>query len=206
MKICPKCKTSHSKKGIFCSMICANKSKDLSGNGGYRAGSGRSKSGYYKGIYCGSTYELCWVIYNLDHDIKFTRFDILLERDGIKYLPDFLLDDNKTIIEIKGYELEDSVEKKTKVAESFGYVVLVLRKENLQHIFDYVSTKYNTKNYQILYAGYKPKYEYICNHCNVKFYRDRKNKSVITFCSRLCAGKGHRGVGNILGLNQYSKF
>lgn len=26
--------------------------------GGYRKGSGRSKHGYYKGIYCGSTYEL----------------------------------------------------------------------------------------------------------------------------------------------------
>ena len=42
--------------------------------GGYREGSGRSKSGYYNGIYCGSTYELCWVIYALDTQVKFDRF------------------------------------------------------------------------------------------------------------------------------------
>jgi hypothetical protein len=51
--------------------------------GGYRIGSGRSKSGYYKGIYCGSTYELCWAIHALDHNIKFSRFDKKLEKDGV---------------------------------------------------------------------------------------------------------------------------
>ena len=42
--------------------------------GGYRPGSGRAKTGYYKGIYCGSTYELAWVIYQIDNNKDFSRF------------------------------------------------------------------------------------------------------------------------------------
>lgn len=124
--------------------------------GGYRLGSGRSKHGYYKGIYCGSTYELCWVIYSLDHGIKFTRFPSFLQRGVLKYYPDFLLCDNKTIIETKGYESVESVDKKTKLAESFGYKVNVLRKKDLEPIFDYVTKKHNTKKYYTLYDNYTP--------------------------------------------------
>ncbi len=165
--------------------------------GGYREGSGRSKSGYYKGIYCGSTYELCWVIYNLDHSIAFTRFNKKLTLDGITYFPDFLLSDGKTIIETKGYELEDSVDKKTKVAEYYGYIVVVLRKNDLKYIFDYVSMKYNTKNYQSLYDNYKPKYTFICKNCNIVFHRDRQLKTEIIFCSRKCAGTYRKSISNI---------
>lgn len=161
-------------------------------SGGYRLGSGRSKSGYYRGIYCGSTYELCWVIYNLDHSIEFSRFHNKLEKDGITYYPDFLLSDGKTIIETKGYEKQESVSKKTKVAESFGYKVKVLRREDLEHIFDYVTKTYTNK-YYTLYDGYKPEYEYTCCNCNSKFVRDKELKTDVVFCSRQCAGKGHKG-------------
>ena len=129
--------------------------------GGYREGSGRSKSGYYKGIYCGSTYELCWVIHSLDHGIEFTRFPGRLERDGLRYYPDFLLIDGKTIIETKGYEKQDSVDRKTKLAESFGYDVRVLRKEDLEYAFSYVKSKYGTSNFQTLYDEYKPSHIHI---------------------------------------------
>ena len=162
-------------------------------SGGYRVGSGRSNSGYYKGIYCGSTYELCWVIHSLDHDIAFTRFDGLLERDGLKYYPDFLLADGKTIIETKGFEKQESVDRKTVLAESFGYTVKVLRKDDLQYAFDYVKEKYSTTEYKTLYDGYKPKYSYVCNHCSAEFSRDNKLKTDVVFCSRTCCGKGHKG-------------
>jgi hypothetical protein len=158
--------------------------------GGYREGSGRSKSGYYNGIYCGSTYELCWVIYNLDHNIPFTRFNGYLEKDGLKYYPDFLIDN--TIIEIKGYENAELVNKKTALAESFGYSVIVLRKEQLENEFRYVSTTYSS-NFKTLYDGYKPTYNYICNYCSTIFSRDKKLKTDVVFCSRTCAGKGHTG-------------
>lgn len=162
-------------------------------SGGYRVGSGRSNSGYYKGIYCGSTYELCWVIHSLDHNIAFSRFDRLLEKDGLKYYPDFLLADGKTIIETKGFEKQESVDKKTALAESFGYTVKILRKDNLQYAFDYVKEKYGTTAYHTLYDEYKPKYNYICNHCSTEFNRDKKLKTDIVFCSRVCTGKGHKG-------------
>ena len=155
--------------------------------GGYRPGSGRSKSGYYKGIYCGSTYELCWVIYALDTGIKFTRFPHMLVGEGIKYLPDFLLEDGKTIIELKGYEFVESVDKKTKLAESLGYVVTVLRKENLTNIFSYVEKKYKTKKFHSLYDGYSPIYEYKCAECDSRILRDKQSKTTIVLCSKRCS-------------------
>jgi hypothetical protein len=159
--------------------------------GGYRKGSGRSKSGYYKEIYCGSTYELCWTIYSLDHNVKFERFPGLLEKDGIKYYPDFLLADGKTIIETKGYEKQEFVDIKTAVAESFGYTVKVLRKDDLYYAFEYVKQKYQTDKFYTLYDGYKPKFEYICSYCKTLYARDIKIKTEEKFCSRECAGK-HR--------------
>lgn len=157
--------------------------------GGYREGSGRSKSGYYRGVCCGSTYELCWVIYNLEHAIKFTRFPGKLEKDNVTYYPDFLLSDGKTIVETKGYEKQESVDKKTKVAESFGYSVIVLRKDDLQYAFEYVTQKYGTKKYFELYDEYKPKYKHLCDCCKIQFDTDRKIKTETKFCSRICAGK-----------------
>ena len=171
---------------------CSNKCWKVQ-SGGYRPGSGRSNSGYYKGIYCGSTYELCWVIYNLDHNIEFSRFPGKLEKDGVKYYPDFLLSDQKTIVETKGYEKQNSVDIKTKVAESFGYIVKVLRKEDLQYAFDYVQKRFNTVDYKTLYDGYAPEYKYTCGFCQNLFSRDKKLKTDVVFCSRTCAGKGHKG-------------
>jgi hypothetical protein len=174
--------------------------------GGYRPGSGRSKHGYYKGIYCGSTYELCWAIYNLDHNIKFTRFSSCLERDGLKYYPDFLLDDKKTIIEIKGYESPELVERKNKLAESFGYNVIVLRKNDLEHIFDYVKEKYKVTDFQKLYDDYKPTYTYKCTNCNKQFNKELKLKTENKFCSRSCSGKFRAKQLPTLGVDNRPKF
>jgi hypothetical protein len=160
--------------------------------GGYRNGSGRSKAGYYKGIYCGSTYELCWVIWALDNDIGFTRFTETLDNGVLKYIPDFLLDDGKTIIEIKGYEKEESVDAKTKLAESMGYNVEVLRKDRLKKMFDHVYKKYGTREYYQLYDDYKPIYEYNCGHCKKVVSRDRKSKTNIVYCSASCSMKENR--------------
>jgi len=172
--------------------------------GGYREGSGRAKSGYYKGIYCGSTYELCWVIYSIDHNIQFMRFPGKLEKDGVSYYPDFLLSDNKTIIEPKGFEKQESVDKKIKVSESLGYAVKILRKEDLQYAFDYVNQVYKTNKFYKLYDDYKPKYKHICDNCQLFFETDRKIKTTVKFCSRICAGKFRKSVNqnNIDEINQ----
>lgn len=170
--------------------------------GGYREGSGRSKSGYYNGIYCGSTYELCWVIYHLDHNIAFTRFPGKLEFDGTVYYPDFLLDDGKTIIEPKGYEPQNSVDKKTKVAEQLGYVVRVLRKKDLEFAFEYVKKTYNTSKFYTLYDTYKPKYTYVCSYCEMVYESDKHVNTETRFCSRTCAGKYRKKHNTVDSFNK----
>jgi hypothetical protein len=160
--------------------------------GGYRQGSGRSKSGYYKGIYCGSTYELCWVIYSIDTNVKFKRFEKKLTDGRTTYFPDFILDDNKTIIELKGYELGDSVKNKTLLAEKLGYKVIILRKEDLADVFEYVYQKFGTKKFHTLYDGYKPKYEYNCKNCNGLILKDKKKKTNLIYCSRQCSMLGNK--------------
>jgi hypothetical protein len=82
-----------------------------------------------------------------------------------------LLTENKTIIETKGYEKQESVDRKTALAESFGYTVKVLRKDDLQYAFEYVKTTYQTSKYYTLYDEYKPKYNYVCSCCNKSFTR-----------------------------------
>lgn len=170
----------------YCSNVCWRQQA-----GGYRSGSGRAKTGYYKGIYCGSTYELVWVIYNIDHAVEFSRFPGFLEGNNLKYYPDFLV--GNTIIELKGFEDDDSVQRKTELAESFGYSVVVKRKPQLEKEFGWVKEKYQYKEVYELYDDYKPKYKLMCDCCGTEFFRNKKPKTDIVFCGRECAGKGHKG-------------
>lgn len=75
----------------------------LAKSGGYRKGSGRGKRGTYKGYYCDSSWELAFVIYNLEHEIEFTRnrkkFKYLFEGKEHYYMPDFVI--NGSFVEIK---------------------------------------------------------------------------------------------------------
>lgn len=167
---------------VYCNFRCNPNT------GGYREGSGRAKCGYYKGIYCGSTYELAWVIYQIDHNLGFERFSGYLEYNGKKYFPDFL--QNGKIIEIKGYEAKESVEAKTVVANKNGYEVIVLRKEKLNTEFEWVKSHYTYKNMHELYDGFKPKFEYVCSFCKNEFNSEKKRKTDIVYCSRSCSLKG----------------
>jgi hypothetical protein len=197
-KTCPECGTTFtdlvSSNRKYCSDGCAKKN-----SGGYREGSGRSKSGYYKGIYCGSTYELCWAIYQLDHNVEFSRFEGILEYDGVRYIPDFI--QGNTIIEIKGYENSESVEKKTNVAQAHGYDVIVLRKDDLQLCFQWVIDNYHTKKFHELYDGYKPEYSYVCAHCESAFCSDSKKNTKLVYCCRSCAAKGAASMYRLLSLS-----
>lgn len=175
-----------SKGRRFCSRVCSSEVADYSNSGGYREGSGRSKSGYYKGVYCGSTYELCWVIYSLDHGDPVSRFPGSLTSGCVTYFPDFLMEDEKTIIEIKGYEEKDKTEAKKRVAEGHGFTVIILYREDLKEIFDYVFSKYGTNKFYELYDGYKPRFTFNCKMCGSEFQRD---KAESTYCSRSCSGR-----------------
>jgi hypothetical protein len=191
-EIC-KCNTLNNKR--FCSQKCqtVNWSKKVNSHpnnlGGYRQNSGRSKSGYYKGIFSNSTYELCWIIYRLEHNLFVKRFEGFLTNGKLKYFPDFILDDNKTIVEIKGFEDKEKVKAKTKLAKSLGYKVILLYEKDLQKEFKFVFNKFGTKDFKTLYDGYKPKFELKCNHCNKTYFKDKKPKTERNFCSRSCSGK-----------------
>jgi hypothetical protein len=190
---CVDCSSSFSvvpsSKRKYCSKQCGAKHR-----GGFRPRAGSVRTGYYHEIFCGSTWELCWVIYAIDHDIKFIRFPKMLTNGDIRYYPDFLLSDLKTIVEIKGPRADMMlVAKKTALAEQHGYLVNLLTEDKMQPIFEYVKTKYQTSKYFTLYDSYKPKFNYKCSYCNTIFPADRKRKTVEIFCSRKCAGKYQGG-------------
>lgn len=161
-KTCLFCKKSFSvpkcyKRRFYCSRKCwcldPNKIKLVTTKlGGYRQGSGNSKSGYYKNIFCGSTYELIWVIYQIDHNIPFERFSKKLVYNSLIYYPDFLQDSN--IIEIKGY-YTDTVEKQKLVAEKNFYNFIIKYKNDLKEEFAYFEKTYglSSKKAYLLYEN-----------------------------------------------------
>jgi hypothetical protein len=116
-------------------------------SGGYRKGSGVGKSGWYKGIWCDSSYELAWVIYHMEKNIPFIRnkrkYEYIWEGKKYNYYPDFIV--NGDIIEIKGYT-DNKTNQKLKSVEN----LIVLFKDDLKDIFEYVINKYG-KNYTELY-------------------------------------------------------
>lgn len=119
--------------------------------GGHRQGSGRGKKGWYKGFFCDSTYELVYIIYNLDNNITFKRCDRVysyLKDDEVhNYHPDFELADG-TIIEIKGYHTA-LVDIKTNSVKDRP--IIVLYESDLKYAFDWVKAHYNYDKLTDLY-------------------------------------------------------
>lgn len=189
-ELCNKQFNSHpSSKRRYCSRTCSNKdlSKNLKGkSGGARLGSGRSKSGWYKGIYCGSTYELAWVVYNIDNDIPFERnvegFPYIFKGESHIYYPDFKLPDG-TFVEIKGFQRENDSFK----WDAFPNELLIVNKDKCKKYISYVKEKYEVSKLHLLY-GDKLKYSYTCSNCNTEYFSDVV-KDEMNFCSRFCAGK-----------------
>ena len=115
--------------------------------GGLREGSGRGKKGWYKGIFCDSSWELAFVIYHIDHNIPIKRCE---EKRPYEYkgrihyyIPDFIVD-NK-VIEIKGFNTEQ-----WRVKMSNNKDVTVLYEKDMKQYFEYVENKYG-KNYIKMY-------------------------------------------------------
>jgi len=189
-KICPMCNIEFEKLPsqiyqICCSKKCStvwiNKTGYLKGkSGGYRKEAGRGKMGWYKEYYCQSSWELAWVIYNLDHNISFRRntngFEYIFENKKYKFYPDFILDDG-SYVEIKGYPNKKTNNKITQ----FPHKLNVLFEKDMSPFLEYVKLKYGN-DFIKLYEG-NP-------------YNEKKNKCVICgepakniYCSRKCSGK-----------------
>lgn len=120
--------------------------------GGYHKKSGRGKKGWYKGYWCDSSWELAYVIYNIDHNIEFKRntigFEYTFNGKIYKYYPDFILKDN-SYIEIKGYYSE-LTHIKHKSFISMGYKLIVIDKNTITPYLKYTINKYG-KNFINLY-------------------------------------------------------
>lgn len=123
--------------------------------GGLRKGSGIGKHGWYNGFYCDSTYELVYVIYNLDNNIIFKRsklkYEYSYKNEIHKYYPDFELDDG-SLVEIKGYYNE---KVKAKLDSVYDRKIVLLLKEDLRYAFEYVEQHYTYQKLEDLYNGIK---------------------------------------------------
>jgi len=153
----------------------------LSKNGGYKQGSSRGKRGWYKGYWCDSSWELAWIIYNLDHGIKFERnkqgFEYEFEGKKHKFYPDFILEDG-TYVEIKAV-LDDK--NKAKISSFVGKLILVTKKE-ISCFLDYVVLKHG-KEFINLYTGnFNKDRRVFCSICGKEISRQA------SMCPS-CAGK-----------------
>ncbi len=109
--------------------------------GGHREGSGRGKSGWYRGMFLNSTYEIAFVMFYLDNNKRIERnkqgykyFDP--DRNGTyTYYPDFITDTG--LVEIKGYRTVLDTYKLSGVKEP----ITILYKDDLMDIFEYAKQK-----------------------------------------------------------------
>ena len=105
------------------------------------------KKGYYKGIYCDSSWELAYLIYCLEHNISITRnYDFLeyeFEGKKFKFYPDFIVDGK--LVEIKGFYTPKNKAKKEQIT-----IVEFIDKEKIQPYLQYVISKYG-KNFVNMY-------------------------------------------------------
>lgn len=114
--------------------------------GGRRIGSGRGKKGWYKGIFCDSSWELAVLIYCLDHGISIERCteNRPYEYDGKihYYHPDFVIDG-------KIYEVKGAKTKQWEAKISQNPDVIVIDDSNIAPYLDYCTDTYG--NYLDLY-------------------------------------------------------
>lgn len=143
--------------------ICPSISEGMKGSnkecGGYRKGSGRGKQGRYKGIWCDSSWELAWVIYHLDNNIKFEKnwkkFEYTYKKKKRYYMPDFYLVEDKKYIEIKGRRNFDDLDDINKIKIiKFKETLDVLYEQDIKKYIDYVEEKYG-KDYVKMYETRK---------------------------------------------------
>lgn len=114
----------------------------------YNKRHGVAKQGWYKGIYCDSSWELAFVVYHLEHGLSIAR---CMEHrkyvfNGVHrtYVPDFVTDEG--IIEIKGYWTDQS---RAKAAQNPD--IKVLMQKDIQYCLDYTTEKYGSKFWETLY-------------------------------------------------------
>ena len=117
--------------------------------GGYVKGSGCGKKGWYKGIFCDSSWELAFVIYCFDHNISIKRNtqkrQYTWNNKQKNYIPDFIVEGE--LIEIKGWCTPEWKAKQTANPD-----IKVMYENDLAEAFKYVQSKYG-KQFTLLYES-----------------------------------------------------
>lgn len=127
-------KVSVSKR--YCSQPCRNRAPERRrAGGGERLKSSWSKKGHYKGIFCGSTWELAYLAHCLDNGADIQRCRRSFYYDGQhRYTPDFVV--NGKFVEIKGYVADEDLllAKLNAVRDAGEQIELVRRSEMEPHL------------------------------------------------------------------------
>lgn len=138
--------------------------------GGYRKGSGRGKKGWYKGIFCDSTWELAFVIYYLEHNLNIKRCTekrkYIFNNKEYTYIPDFITDNG--IIEIKGFKTE---QWQAKIEQNPD--VIVLYAKEMEKYLNYATEKYGN-HIEMLYDD-SGKYLKDMNRTHYWLHKNNKN-------------------------------
>lgn len=165
--LCKQAKLGYCRKCIYKSPEFRRRvsegSKCSEKTGGYRINSTFGHHGWYKGYYCDSSWELAYVIYNLEHDIAFQRnhdkFKYIYEHKEHTYLPDFIVDD--VYIEIKGRWTDKWQAKLDQFPKDKKLVVLT--RPDMKPYLDYTISKYG-RNFISLYEDKTDKIDYTKPH------------------------------------------
>ena len=138
------------KKGSHISDETRRKLKENAG--GYSKRAGRGKRGYYKGLYCMSTWELAWVVYQIEHGQQVEqceeRFPYIMENVEHYYIPDFKI--NGVYYEIKNWHRPDTDFKINQFPKDKTLILVEGKKQNQMYL-DYVESKYGKNFWEVLY-------------------------------------------------------
>lgn len=108
---------------------------------------GRGKKGWYKNIFCDSSWELAFVLYHKDNNLDIQRCvevrTYQFEGQLKNYYPDFIV--GNQLYEIKGYITPQSEAK-----QLYNPDIKLLAKEAMKQYLDYAVSQYG-KNYTDLY-------------------------------------------------------
>lgn len=109
------------------------------------------KRGYYKGIWCDSSWELAFVVYHLDKNIKIERNykykEYTFDNNVYKFYPDFVIDG-------KLYEIKGFMTPKNKAKIEQIHDVIFLFKNDIDFYLKYVIEKYGSNFCDILYEKF----------------------------------------------------
>ena len=111
---------------------------------------GNGKKGWYKNIFCDSSWELAFLVYHIEHNLYIERckdkFEYIWNNKKHIYIPDFKTDEG--IIEIKGRKTKQSEEKHKQFPN-----IKIIDSTLIKPYIEYVQKKYGNEYWKYLYEN-----------------------------------------------------